>query len=415
MKPLFTVFQIILLFLLFLSHPSQAGKRKRVLFLGNSYVTTNNLPGIIGLIATSQGDTLVQLTNAPGGFTLSNHYSNPTSKSLIAQGGWDIVVIQAQSQEPSFPDGQVEAQTLPFARRLDTLINNIDSCTETQFYMTWGRKNGDAQNCAFYPPLCTFEGMQGKLTERYLRMAEEAKGSVSPVGEVWKKFRSLHPTIELYSSDGSHPSLLGTYLAGLVFYQSIYQKDFSQTVYKPVAVPDSSATFMQQLVSQMLADSAEKWFGKGRLARSRFTHQSQGLSVQFQNQSFAAQSWEWNFGDGQTSNLKNPNHTYTQPGTYSVSLKASNPCENHMVSRSIQVIATNMTRFGSAWQMANPIQDELEIPAEMGEVQVMDALGRRLLSGRSHLSTQSLSPGIYHLIWTDSEGRTKRIRVLKNQ
>ncbi len=33
-----------------------------------------------------------------------------------------------------------------------------------------------------------------------------------------------------------------------------------------------------------------------------------------------ATSWGWNFGDGNTSNLQNPSHTYTTPGVYSVSL-----------------------------------------------------------------------------------------------
>ena len=34
--------------------------------------------------------------------------------------------------------------------------------------------------------------------------------------------------------------------------------------------------------------------------------------------------WQWDFGDGTTSNLQNPNHTYLQAGTYDVSLFVSN-------------------------------------------------------------------------------------------
>ncbi|MBE7441974.1 MAG: M4 family metallopeptidase [Flavobacteriales bacterium] len=37
-----------------------------------------------------------------------------------------------------------------------------------------------------------------------------------------------------------------------------------------------------------------------------------------------ASSWSWNFGDGNTSTDQNPNHTYSQPGTYTVQLTASN-------------------------------------------------------------------------------------------
>jgi len=35
-------------------------------------------------------------------------------------------------------------------------------------------------------------------------------------------------------------------------------------------------------------------------------------------------SWDWNFGDGGTSTLQNPVHTYSGPGVYLVSLNVSN-------------------------------------------------------------------------------------------
>jgi PKD repeat protein len=35
-------------------------------------------------------------------------------------------------------------------------------------------------------------------------------------------------------------------------------------------------------------------------------------------------SWQWDFGDGQTSTLQNPNHVYAKEGTYTVSLTAKN-------------------------------------------------------------------------------------------
>ena len=35
-------------------------------------------------------------------------------------------------------------------------------------------------------------------------------------------------------------------------------------------------------------------------------------------------SWSWNFGDGSTSTSQNPSHTYTNVGSYTVSLRATN-------------------------------------------------------------------------------------------
>ena len=45
--------------------------------------------------------------------------------------------------------------------------------------------------------------------------------------------------------------------------------------------------------------------------------------VTFNNNSANATTWFWNFGDGNTSSLISPTHTYTSPGTYNVTLIAS--------------------------------------------------------------------------------------------
>lgn len=44
------------------------------------------------------------------------------------------------------------------------------------------------------------------------------------------------------------------------------------------------------------------------------------LTVSFADTSIGATSWAWSFGDGQTSNQQHPTHTYTEPGTYTVTL-----------------------------------------------------------------------------------------------
>ncbi len=47
------------------------------------------------------------------------------------------------------------------------------------------------------------------------------------------------------------------------------------------------------------------------------------FTVQFTDQSSDANGYLWQFGDGQTSTEQNPVHTYTHPGTYTVTLVAS--------------------------------------------------------------------------------------------
>jgi len=56
-----------------------------------------------------------------------------------------------------------------------------------------------------------------------------------------------------------------------------------------------------------------------------YTYTFVGNPVQFTDLSDKVPtSWSWNFGDGSVSAVQNPSHTYLQPGTYPVSLTATN-------------------------------------------------------------------------------------------
>ena len=155
-------FIIILLFCNLIHLKAQSNKKIQALFLGNSYTYVNNLPQLIKDIALANGDTLFFDTNCPGGYTFQNHSLDATSIGKINSQLWDCVVLQAQSQEPAFSPWQVSSQTLPYAIKLDSIIKNKNVCTQTIFFETWGRKNGNASNCPSYPPICTYNGMQNR-------------------------------------------------------------------------------------------------------------------------------------------------------------------------------------------------------------------------------------------------------------
>lgn len=49
------------------------------------------------------------------------------------------------------------------------------------------------------------------------------------------------------------------------------------------------------------------------------------FTLTFQNESEMATEYDWDFGDGASSTLENPEHTYDDPGTYTVTLIATDP------------------------------------------------------------------------------------------
>ncbi len=66
--------------------------------------------------------------------------------------------------------------------------------------------------------------------------------------------------------------------------------------------------------------------------------------VQFRDQSVAAPNrWQWSFGDGGTSTLQHPLHTYAAPGTYTVALQASNQYGTNTATRSGYVSVSTST------------------------------------------------------------------------
>ncbi|MFM2156513.1 MAG: hypothetical protein RL516_1262 [Bacteroidota bacterium] len=310
------------LFLLFLiaNYSIAQPQLKKVLFVGNSYTAVNDLPALLSSVAQSAGDSVIYESNCIGGYTLQLHSTNATTLQKIAQGDFDFVVLQEQSQLPSFPTSQVQSSVYPYAKTLDSLINLANSCTETVFYMTWGRKNGDASNCPNWPPVCTYTGMDSLLRLRYEDMASTNNAVVSPVGAVWRYIRNNHPSIELYSADESHPSIAGSYAAACTFYSILFRKDPTAITFAST-LDSISASTIRNVAKLVAYDSLSFWNVGDYDVDVNFSYSYfSSTGIIFMNQTQNCDSILWDFGDGQQSNAGTPIHIYQQGGTYTVTL-----------------------------------------------------------------------------------------------
>jgi hypothetical protein len=332
----------ILLFFPAIFDAQNKSKKVTTLFLGNSYTYVNNLPQLISSIALAHGDTLIFDGNLIGGYTFNNHFTDATSLLKINAKLWDYVVLQGQSQEPSFPPSQVSAQTTPYAIKLDSAVKNNYSCTNTVFYETWGRKNGDAANCGFYPPLCTYTGMQNRLRTSYKKFADTTNSIMAPAGEAFKKSIALNPTLELYDPDQSHPSLSGSYLVACVFYEVLFQKSVLSNTFNP-GINASTLNFLQQTAHTTLNDSLFTWNIGKNLPWADFSfNQLSGNSFKFYSPTIN-NSNTWYFGDGMSnSSSLSPSHTYSGPGTYTVSHVVDDGCKKDSVTKVITVLPTGL-------------------------------------------------------------------------
>ena len=319
-------------------------------------------------IAASMGDRLTWQSNTPGGCTFNQHCSN-LSMELICRGGWDIVVLQEQSQYPSFPQSQVEAEVFPYAERLVDSIYANNPCCEPMFYMTWGRKNGDSRNAPYFPVLGTYEGMDSMLCERYTYMAQQYDASLCPVGRVWRYLRENHADIELYQSDESHPSVAGTYAAACAFYVMFFHRDPDSIAYD-ASLPSATAQAIRSAVHAVVYENIAQW-QRPEPQASFEVGITDDNTVTFSATPIHADSLTWHFGDGTDTTLAAQqtiiSHTYTAAGDYSVTLVASRHCMTYSFSLDITVgtdttegISSRST-FTNILVYPNPVRDRLFI------------------------------------------------------
>lgn len=229
----------------------------KVLFIGNSLTSSNDLPAAFAEMAEAQDISIHVDAHAPGGARLSQHARSAAVKQLIAKHDWDFIILQEQSQIPGFSDVQVEKDMYPFARALVEHMRETRPNVSPVFYMTMARKNGDPANQAAVPQLATYAGAQHRTNRSYALMARRNDALLSPVGEVWRIVRKERPDIELYS-DNVHPNRVGTYLAACVIFATLFETRCSGGAGK-LPVQEADVEYLQNVVADVVLSSPQKW------------------------------------------------------------------------------------------------------------------------------------------------------------
>jgi hypothetical protein len=194
----------------------RAAKRETVdvLLIGNSYTFVNSLPEMVQQISAAANDRrpIRCAMAAVGAATLESHWNDRNTRKMMRSRRWSIVVLQEQSLMPiGNPDS--------FMRCGGLLADEARSLgAKPLLYLTWARRSSPEQ--------------QDALTRAYRSIASAHSATVVPVGEAWRTVRRQRPNLELFQSDGSHPSIAGSYLAACVFYATITGKT-------PVGLPEA--------------------------------------------------------------------------------------------------------------------------------------------------------------------------------
>ena len=175
-------------------------KELKVLFVGNSYTYGYNLAHIVSIISEETSTNLITRKSVIGGATLKQHWKgqrNLETRKIIAAGDFDVVVLQDFSMSAmTTPD-----TTLRYIRLFSEYIrlHGAEPC----LFNTWAREK--------------VPQFQAEIDAMYELASAENNAVRVPVGKAWELAMDLRPTVDLFTSDGSHPNELGTMLTASVF------------------------------------------------------------------------------------------------------------------------------------------------------------------------------------------------------
>jgi len=177
-----------------------ADRPVRILFIGNSLVYTNDLPGMVRRIADVAHKDVITKAVAFPNFSLEDHLADHRAEAAIRGGQWDFVVLQ---QGPS----GLESSRRALIRDAETFAEMVD------------RKRTEVALLGVWPSLDRRSDF-ARVGESYRRAALAVHGRSIAAGEAWRAILA-RSRIALYGSDGFHPSPTGSFVAAMSVYRTL--------------------------------------------------------------------------------------------------------------------------------------------------------------------------------------------------
>jgi len=146
-----------------------------------------------------------------------------------------------------------------------------------------------------------------------------------------------------------------------------------------------------------------------------FIYSDSALLVSFTNNSMNANLYEWNFGDGISSNTSHPIHQYVNSGTYTIYLIAENNCNTDTTYQTITLtmIGIEETENAALFIYPNPTNGACIIDIKIngspnGSIQLLDLNGKIIMEqfvnkNRTELNLRKLERGEYMILYQSKE------------
>ena len=234
-------------------------------------------------------------------------------------------------------------------------------------------------------------------------------------------------SIDLFFADGSHPGPAGTYLAACTFYASIFFESPVGLEYY-ADIDQATAELLQEVAANTVFNNLELWNIDTNQLVSAFDYEQANETIEFINQSIYANSYFWDFGDGNTDTTENPVHIYEEAGIYQVELVAINDCDISLSSAEIQIVIQSTNDLINSEKKIdlypNPGTGEFFIKnigsSDLFEIDIFDVNGRLAYQDKKNLQANAdikldlnfLPPDLYIVhIFNEQHSFTERLLI----
>lgn len=197
----------------------------RVLCIGNSFTYYHGTPVMLKELAWNEGHYLDISASLKGGWTMAKHSVLPLTEELIAEGAYEYVFLQDQSQAPAKvgKDRKEHAQLVKDMAELADKVRTTSPGCKAMVECTWAYPAKDGGGFGSYEAFYAYAKKGAKIMAKAV-----GKSKISPIADAFDVVRNERPDINLYHTDNYHQSPEGSYLKSCVNYLMLFGTPFSE-------------------------------------------------------------------------------------------------------------------------------------------------------------------------------------------
>ncbi len=243
--------------MLFASAGAQAADTTRVLYIGNSFVSTFDVPALVKGLADAAELPLEYVTHAPGGITVGDtaqgnqaHMNNPVVFDLIRQSNWDFVVVQDNQGRFVYNYGLFpsSSKVIEGHLKIRDSVKAYSPCAKMVWFAGWAFKAGS-------PPYGN-NGIEmiDRIWANYKYLNDSTDEIICPIGPAWKQAIAALPGVDPWGPDGAHQSYAGSYLTAATIFTTLFRPLTEYNIFDG-SLPFQTASTFRQIAFATVRDS----------------------------------------------------------------------------------------------------------------------------------------------------------------